>query len=65
VLAILMAAAPAFAVRRRYPSGVSVPLAKLVALDEDVELDLPCPWCQAPTTEIDNVCGSCGRRFGL
>jgi hypothetical protein len=66
VLAILMAAlsAPTFAVRRRYPSGVDVPLAKLVGLDEANELDLPCPWCQSPTTEVDAACTSCGRRFG-
>lgn len=26
--------------------------------------DLPCPWCQAPTTEADPRCPSCDRRFG-
>lgn len=26
--------------------------------------DLPCPWCSAPTTESDERCPSCGRRFG-
>ncbi len=27
--------------------------------------DLPCPWCFAPTRENDASCPSCGRRFGL
>lgn len=27
-------------------------------------VDLPCPWCQAPTSETDPRCPSCGRRFG-
>ncbi len=26
--------------------------------------DLPCPWCQAQTSEADPRCPSCGRRFG-
>ena len=26
--------------------------------------DLPCPWCNAGTTEADDHCPSCGRRFG-
>ena len=26
--------------------------------------DLPCPWCQAQTTESDAHCPSCGQRFG-
>jgi hypothetical protein len=65
VLAILAAALrmPALALRRRYPSGANVPLAKLM-LDDDIELDLPCPWCQGPTVEGDASCLSCGRRFG-
>ena len=67
MLAILVAAlsVPTFALRRRYPSGMNVPLSKLIALDEDIELDLPCPWCQTPTSEIDSACASCGRRFGI
>lgn len=67
MLAFLVAvlSAPALAVRRRYPSGVDVPLSKLIALDDAIDLDLPCPWCQGPTSEIDAACGSCGRRFGL
>ncbi|MCJ7726531.1 MAG: hypothetical protein MUP76_09130 [Acidimicrobiia bacterium] len=66
MLAILVAALgmPAFSLRRRYPSGMNVPLLKLVAIDEDVELDLPCPWCLNPTSEIDSCCASCGCRFG-
>lgn len=28
------------------------------------ERDLPCPWCNAATTEMDERCPSCGRRFG-
>jgi len=67
VFGILVAAlsVSTLAMRRRYPSGMNVPLRKLVGLDEDVELDLPCPWCQNPTSEIDRSCASCGRGFGL
>ncbi len=66
MFAILVAALcmPAFTLRRRYPSGANVPLSKLLAIDEDADLDLPCPWCKAPTTEVDAVCFSCGHRFG-
>lgn len=65
--AVLLAvfAAPALAVRRRYPPGVDVPLLNLVALDDDVDLDLPCPWCRFPTSEFDDHCAGCGRRFGV
>lgn len=28
------------------------------------ESDLPCPWCNAPTTEGDDRCPTCYRRFG-
>jgi hypothetical protein len=27
-------------------------------------LDLPCPWCRAETSETDDRCPGCGRRFG-
>lgn len=26
--------------------------------------DLPCPWCEAPTSAGDQHCPSCGHRFG-
>lgn len=26
--------------------------------------DLPCPWCDAPTSESDSRCPSCDQRFG-
>ncbi|HHC08049.1 MAG TPA: hypothetical protein ENK55_04970 [Actinobacteria bacterium] len=29
-----------------------------------LDVDLPCPWCLAPTTEADRRCPSCGQRFG-
>jgi hypothetical protein len=66
VLVILVAVLgmPALALRRRYPPGVDVPLSKLVAFDEDVVLDLPCPWCKGPTGDADPVCPCCGHRFG-
>jgi hypothetical protein len=66
VLATLVAVLglPACALRRRYPSGANVPLSKLIAVDEDVDLDLPCPWCKGPTTEFDRCCPSCGHDFG-
>lgn len=28
------------------------------------DADLPCPWCKALTSEDDEACGACGRRFG-
>ena len=31
----------------------------------DLDDDLPCPWCFAPTNEHDATCPSCGRRFGM
>lgn len=31
----------------------------------DLDDDLPCPWCFAPTNEHDTACPSCGRRFGM
>ena len=66
MLAMLVAVLgmPAFALRRRYPPGVDVPLSKLVAFDEDVILDLPCPWCMGPTGDGDAACPCCGHRFG-
>jgi hypothetical protein len=33
------------------------------SFDEDV-VDLPCPWCQAPTHEEDTACPSCAHPFG-
>ncbi len=33
------------------------------AVDDDA-LDLPCPWCLAPTDESDVSCPSCGQDFG-
>ena len=27
-------------------------------------IDLPCPWCRAATSEYDDRCPGCGRRFG-
>ena len=66
VLAILAAllGVPSLALRRTYPSGMNVPLSKMLPLDEDAELDLPCPWCRAPTGDFDARCHSCGRLFG-
>ena len=26
--------------------------------------DLPCPWCNAATSEADTRCPSCNQRFG-
>ncbi|MCZ7533257.1 MAG: zinc ribbon domain-containing protein [Acidimicrobiia bacterium] len=26
--------------------------------------DLPCPWCNAQTSDGDDHCPSCGHRFG-
>lgn len=34
-----------------------------VALVEE-SWDLPCPWCQAQTREVDKHCPTCGQRFG-
>ena len=31
----------------------------------DLDDDLPCPWCFAPTNEQDQTCPACGRRFGI
>lgn len=34
------------------------------SMTQELEEDLPCPWCFAQTTEQDPTCPSCGRRFG-
>jgi hypothetical protein len=39
-----------------------VPLSRLIP--EGDALDLPCPWCRAPTAEADDICPNCGKRFG-
>ncbi len=31
-------------------------------LDADI-VDLPCPWCRAPTREEDPACPSCHQEF--
>lgn len=64
VLLLMVIATPLLAVRRRYPSGANVPLFKLLPLDHDADLDLPCPWCKGPTAVVDECCPCCGRRFG-
>ncbi len=33
--------------------------------DEDVLVDLPCPWCRAPTREDDTACPVCERPFAV
>ena len=37
---------------------------RLIVTTQDAEGDLPCPWCQASTSESDQRCPSCGHRFG-
>lgn len=37
---------------------------QLVLLDVDATLDLPCPWCGAPTAEDDEECPGCRQQFG-
>ena len=32
---------------------------------EEEFVDLPCPWCQAPTTESDAACPACAQPFGV
>jgi rubrerythrin len=43
------------AVRRTLPTAFAADLS---------ESDLPCPWCGAATTEADDHCPCCRRRFG-
>ena len=34
--------------------------------DDDAPfVDLPCPWCQAPTAEDDTACPSCQQPFAV
>jgi hypothetical protein len=35
----------------------------LTRLQPDDDVDLPCPWCRAATTEDDEECPGCGARF--
>ncbi len=30
----------------------------------NLSVDLPCPWCNGATKEIDTSCPSCGQTFG-
>ncbi len=63
VVAMAAAGAVMLAVRmRRSPEPEFHPEPATIG-HEDVP-DLPCPWCEAPTTEEDPLCPSCGRRFG-
>jgi hypothetical protein len=65
VFAIWLSFAVVLAARWRYPMGSTVPLDKLLPMGEGSEaLDLPCPWCTAPTVDGDATCPSCGHRFG-
>lgn len=36
----------------------------VVTMRDEKSEDLPCPWCYAPTDELDNRCSGCGRKFG-
>ncbi len=33
-------------------------------VSEEEFVDLPCPWCQAPTGESDTACPNCREPFG-
>lgn len=53
-----------FALARHAKDEVYAIDPRLVADLSASEGDLPCPWCKAPTTETDDRCPRCGRRFG-
>jgi len=42
---------------------ISGDVVERMKLQDDI-MDLPCPWCLAPTRENDVTCPSCGQRFG-
>ena len=44
-----------------FAGAVLVPLTRLIP--EGDLLDLPCPWCQAQTSEEDDACPGCGTAF--
>jgi len=52
-------------------AGVTLVVGKLRSpgiehADFDEEfVDLPCPWCEAPTRETDSACPSCDQAFGI
>jgi len=51
--------------RRDVATDEAIPLAYTpIAESTDQSLDLPCPWCSAPTSESDIHCPSCGQPFG-
>lgn len=35
-----------------------------ITLGDDIDTDLPCPWCLAQTSEEDEACPTCGQLFG-
>ena len=63
VVAMVAAGAVMLAVRMRRSPEPEFQLEPAMIGPEEVP-DLPCPWCEAPTTEEDPLCPSCGRRFG-
>ena len=47
--------------------GRSLPSDRTVSLGYtpfEETIDLPCPWCSAPTREVDDHCPSCAQPFG-
>jgi hypothetical protein len=57
IVAALAAAATVLGWLRR-PHAAEAPL-------EDDLVDLPCPWCLAPTVEEDDACPACHEPFGV
>jgi hypothetical protein len=60
---VAVAAAGAVMLAMRMRRSPDLDLETPVTVSEEVP-DLPCPWCEAPTSEEDALCPSCGRRFG-
>ena len=52
-------------------AGVTIVVGRLrdreggdVDLADRAFVDLPCPWCEAPTDENDEACPACAQPFG-
>jgi hypothetical protein len=63
MVAMAAAGAVMLAIRMRRSPDPELHLDTSATVSDEVP-DLPCPWCEAPTSEEDPLCPSCGRHFG-
>ena len=62
--AAVVAAVALIALRPRWNLSITASPRPLQHVVPEGGPDLPCPWCQAPTSEDDETCPTCRQRFG-